>query len=287
MSDGITIAPDIKGHEGIVEWFIKHRDQIDNLPEQYVIANDSYYANYKSHHKEGSKINQAINEEYIPRVGGLVEADKVGRDEPDVFYKMLVKDTSNFSSAFHGNTHDISCEMLFVRTDQKQLYKRVFKLELKVQSEVYDLFHFLGRDKPEPEKQTNAKLFVMASKNLSYQPQHSFRLAKVKREAIRVSQKKYDHEQRKKLATPRWANHFKINAIYLERSRLNARDGKNSWHVDHIFPLKYRGKHGEEGSGLHIHQNLEIVSREQNLKKSNRFVGEAGLQKTGSNISGA
>ena len=274
MSDGFTTAPDIKGHEHIVEWFKKHRDSRDILPEQYVVANDSYYANYKTHHKKGSKINESINEEYIPVVGGLVEASKVGRDEPDVFYKMLVKDTDKFGSAFHGNTHDISCEMLFVRTDKKQLYKRVFKVKLKVESEVYDLFHFIGRHKPEPEKQSNAKLFVMASKKLPYEPRHSFELVKIRQRAERVSKKIYDRVQAIKRATPRWADMFKISAIYSEMTRRNKADGKNSWHVDHIFPIKYRSKCGIEGSGLHIHQNLKIVSRQYNLKKSNNFVGD-------------
>ena len=283
MSGCFTTAPNIKGHEGVVKWF-ETTDDPDGLPENYVIANDTYYANYKTAHKEGSKINESINEEYIPVVGGLVEASKVGRDEPDVFYKMLAKKTDQYTSAFHGNTHDIGCTMLFVRTDHKQLYKRVFKVKLNVQSEVYDLFHLIGRHKPEPEKQTNAKLFVMASKKLSYQPRCSLELMKIRQRAERVSKKVYDRVQAIKKATPRWANMFKISAIYSEMTRLNKIDGKNSWHVDHIFPIKYRGKNGEEGSGLHIHQNLEIVPREQNLKKSNKFVSEAGLQKTGSNL---
>lgn len=283
MSGCFTTAPSIKGHEGVVKWF-ETIDDAEGLPENYVIANDTYYANYKTHHKEGSKINESINEEYIPVVGGLVEASKVGRDEPDVFYKMLAKKTDQYASAFHGNTHDIGCTMLFVRTDHKQLYKRVFQVKLNVQSEVYDLFHFIGRHKPEPEKQTNAKLFVMASKKLWYQPRCSFELVKIRQRAERVSKKTYDRVQAIKKATPRWADMFKISAIYSEMTRRNKVDGKNSWHVDHIFPIKYRGKNGEEGSGLHIHQNLEIVSREQNLKKSNKFVSEAGLQKTGSNL---
>jgi hypothetical protein len=102
--------------------------------------------------------------------------------------------------------------------------------------------------------------------------QHNFGLKKIKQNVLRVSKRKYDYEKRKKQATPRWANHFKINAIYRNASKLNKRDGKNTWHVDHEFPLKYRGEDGEEGSGLHIHQNLNVVPRDVNLKKSNKFV---------------
>lgn len=262
-----TIARNIKGHEHIVDWFIKRRDAVENLPEEYVIARDDYYANYKTHKKEGSKINKNINQEYIPVVGGLVEASKVGRDEPDVFYKMLVKDTDEHSSAFHGNTHDISCEMLFVRTKEKQLYKRVFEVKMKVQSEYYDLVHKIKKN--EPEADANTRLFLMASRS---NMDHGFFLDKIKQKVLRVSQRKYDRQNMIKRATPRWANHFEINKIYSDRIRLNKRDGKNEWHVDHKFPLKYRGKDGAEGSGLHIHQNLQVVSRQDNLKKSNRRV---------------
>ena len=279
MFDGFTKASNIRGHEHIVKWF-EGTDSIEGLPENYAIATDTYYANYKTHRKEGSKINQSINEEYIPVVGGLIEASKVGRNEPDVFYKMLAKKTDQYSSAFYGNTHDIGCTMLFVRTDQKQLTKRVFKLRLTVQSEVYDLFHFLGRHKrnesgkPWSENLTNAKLFVSTSMKLHYEPAHKFKLFKIRQKSERVSKKRYEHYQAIKNQTPRWADRFKINAIYMERSRRNKRDGKNTWHVDHIFPLTYRTKCGIEGSGLHIHQNLKIVPRRYNLRKSNRYVGE-------------
>jgi hypothetical protein len=267
---GITIAPDIKGHEHFVEWFVERRDSVDKLPENYVVAHDDYYANYKTHHKKGSKINKHINHEYIPVVGGLVESAKIGRDEPDVFYKMLVKDTSKYSNALYGNTHDISCDMLFVRTDKKQLYRRVFKLKMRVQAECYDLVHEIKKDKPKADADT--RLFLMAEITNHYEMDHDYRLDVIRRKAISVSERRYDYERRKKQATPRWANHFKINAIYSNAFKLNKRDGKNTWHVDHEFPLKYRGMNGEEGSGLHIHQNLNVVPRDVNLKKSNKFV---------------
>jgi len=264
----ITKAGDIKGHENIVDWFTKRRDAVENLPEEYVVARDDYYANYKTHKKEGSKINKSVNQEYIPEVGGLVEASKVGRDEPDVFYRMLVKDTDQYRNALYGNTHDISCELLFVRSNKKQLCKRVLQVTMKVQSEYYDLVHSIKKN--DPEADANTRLFVMANK--SAMP-HDFGLKKIQQSVLRVSKKKYDYEQRKKIATPTWANHFRIKTIYNSAFKLNKRDGKNTWHVDHLFPLKYRGRDGSEGSGLHIHQNLEIKLAKDNLQKSNRSVG--------------
>ena len=62
-------------------------------------------------------------------------------------------------------------------------------------------------------------------------------------------------------ATPKWANLEKIKEIYL-----NCPSG---YHVDHIVPLKNKNV-----CGLHVENNLEIVTAEYNLKKSNKFTLE-------------
>ena len=264
--DKFTKAGNIDGHEQIVATF-EQTNFITDLPEQYVITDDSYYANYKTHKKIGSNMNRNVNEEYIPVVGGLVEASQIGRDEPDVFYKMLAKKTLVCGSAMYGNEHDISCKMLFVRTDHKQLYRRVLKLTLKVQQEYYDLVHKIRKD--EPKADANARLFIMTTRsNMA----HEYKLKMIRQRALRVSRRRYDRHKLIKRATPRWANHMAINRIYSEMQMRNKRDGKGVWHVDHKFPLKYRGKDGAEGSGLHIHQNLVILPARENLKKSNRRV---------------
>jgi hypothetical protein len=80
-----------------------------------------------------------------------------------------------------------------------------------------------------------------------------------------------DHEYRtrryraRKCATPPWlsdSHRQEMAAIYHEaRSRPGG-----PWHVDHIVPLL-----GKNVSGLHVPWNLQIVTAEQNLKKSNRM----------------
>tara|TARA_R100000900_G_scaffold2393_1_gene4080 strand:- start:94 stop:702 length:609 start_codon:yes stop_codon:yes gene_type:complete len=59
-------------------------------------------------------------------------------------------------------------------------------------------------------------------------------------------------------ATPKWANLEKIKQIYLNRP--------SGYHVDHIIPLKNKNV-----CGLHVENNLEIVTAKYNLKKSNKF----------------
>lgn len=59
--------------------------------------------------------------------------------------------------------------------------------------------------------------------------------------------------------TPTWASREAIDAIYAEARRTNMT-------VDHIVPLR-----GKTVSGLHVENNLQLLSREENARKSNRF----------------
>lgn len=69
-------------------------------------------------------------------------------------------------------------------------------------------------------------------------------------------------------ASPKWRNTFFIEEVYnLARKRTEITDIE--WHVDHIIPL--RGKHV---CGLHVENNLQIVPKIVNLKKSNSFILE-------------
>lgn len=62
-----------------------------------------------------------------------------------------------------------------------------------------------------------------------------------------------------KQQTPSWADHQKIREIYVE-----AREKKLE--VDHIIPLQ-----GKCVSGLHVENNLQLLSRAENRKKSNHY----------------
>ena len=60
------------------------------------------------------------------------------------------------------------------------------------------------------------------------------------------------------LATPKWANIEKIKEIYAKCP--------TGYHVDHIVPLQ-----GVLVSGLHVENNLQYLTAEQNLKKGNKW----------------
>ena len=64
-------------------------------------------------------------------------------------------------------------------------------------------------------------------------------------------------------ATPAWADLDKIKEIYIEAARLTAETGIPH-EVDHIIPLQ-----GETVTGLHVHNNLQILTQEENRRKRN------------------
>ena len=62
-------------------------------------------------------------------------------------------------------------------------------------------------------------------------------------------------------ATPAWADKEKMRAIYQQ-----ARE--QGLEVDHVIPIQ-----GTTVSGLHVEHNLQIVTRQENRQKGNRYAG--------------
>jgi len=66
-------------------------------------------------------------------------------------------------------------------------------------------------------------------------------------------------------ATPSWSDGDAILKFYAEAKQLTQETGVVH-HVDHIVPLRHK-----KVCGLHVHQNLQVLTATENLKKGNRF----------------
>jgi hypothetical protein len=73
------------------------------------------------------------------------------------------------------------------------------------------------------------------------------------------------NKMRRLLSIPKWADTKKIQEIYNECSRISKVTGVLH-HVDHIIPLIH-----DKICGLHVHQNLQILTASENCSKRNKF----------------
>jgi len=82
--------------------------------------------------------------------------------------------------------------------------------------------------------------------------------------------KKYAHNKKryanKIKRLPQWADLWKIEQYYIMAKKLSV-IFEEKFHVDHIVPLQ-----GELVSGLHVENNLQIITQHENNVKSNKFV---------------
>ena len=132
-----------------------------------------------------------------------------------------------------------------------------------------------GSDKRIPVKRKNSKTGVMymTSKckdcmntynkknrhiSLNWQRNNRERISEYQKNYYNYQVRNAQYSKRLTERTPAWANKEKILKIYT-----NCPKGH---HVDHIIPLN-----GKTVSGLHVEGNLQYLTKENNLRKNNKF----------------
>ena len=133
------------------------------------------------------------------------------------------------------------------------------------------------------KKRIDAKQSIYRKTNLNAERARTLKYYHDNRDAIRIKKVIYRKERshviyaccakRRAAKIQRsvlWADHNKIKNVYFDCRELNlaakAAGCSESFVVDHIIPLQ-----GKLVSGLHVKNNLQIITNSENLSKSNKF----------------
>ena len=92
----------------------------------------------------------------------------------------------------------------------------------------------------------------------------AYRVANKDKKAAQQGKRRASQSQR----TPAWADKNQINMWYSVAEVLSR--GGVEFHVDHVLPL-----HGNTVSGLHTHDNLQVLPWFKNLRKSAKLLEQA------------
>lgn len=123
-----------------------------------------------------------------------------------------------------------------------------------------------------PEKKAETRK-AWSAKNPSYwgkyyqeNKDHIRKQAKInaQKNAPAYNARTYAYRAAKMNATPYWANFDDIKMWY-EVAEVLSRSGVR-FEVDHIVPIK-----GKLACGLHTHDNMQVLTKSENVRKLNRF----------------
>lgn len=117
-----------------------------------------------------------------------------------------------------------------------------------------------------------AKNKELVKARASHRPAEEKRKARKNWDKTHVDEKRINTSNRKRrhrMATPKWitdAQKRQMKQLYLLARKLTQTTGVR-YVVDHIIPLR-----GENCCGLHVPWNLQVITQDENLRKSNKLI---------------
>jgi 5-methylcytosine-specific restriction endonuclease McrA len=117
--------------------------------------------------------------------------------------------------------------------------------------------------------ETNKEVVIQRALSRNLEDQRRYKAAWKKANPEEVKASTNDRRRRHKNATPKWLSaeqKQEIREIYKEAIRRTKEEGI-PYVVDHVFPLR-----GVEVCGLHVPENLQILTAEENLRKTNKLL---------------
>ncbi len=137
---------------------------------------------------------------------------------------------------------------------RKKIYYSKPEIKAK-EKEKKNKYRNIEKNKIIARKKTNEWYHNNKNKVKKYQKENAYKLL--------ANNAKY---RAKKLnATPKW-----LTKEHLKEIREIYKNSSKDHHVDHIVPLQ-----GKSVSGLHVPWNLRVITKEENLSKSNKLLKEA------------
>jgi hypothetical protein len=117
----------------------------------------------------------------------------------------------------------------------------------------------------------NREVVIARAATRTNEAKQAYRNTWKDRNPLEVKASTKHRRDKHKQATPKWLSleqKAEIRKIYIDAMTVS-RVTKTPYVVDHIIPLR-----GQDVCGLHVPWNLQIMSREENLKKSNKHLAE-------------
>ncbi|MCK5601470.1 hypothetical protein KAR91_06370 [Candidatus Pacearchaeota archaeon] len=150
------------------------------------------------------------------------------------------------SKSYFKNREVISDKAVEYRQSNREVLKKRKKNYYEQNKEAIAKRTKLYRDKNKENIRLADKLYRENNKDKVYYNKAKYRASKL-------------------LRTVQWSDEWVVKQYYILSKKLS-NIYNEKFVVDHTIPLQ-----GKNVSGLHVHNNLQIITEKENLKKSNKF----------------